>query len=369
MKVLHISGAKAWGGNEQQLIYCIPALNSLGVENIVFGIKDTVLEKLCLSHHISFVPTKERKLTKFANFKQFKELVAIVKPDIIHLHTSNSLTFYVLSRLFLKLNAKIVFSKKAISASSSFISKFKYNSKGIDAIFCVSKSVENNFSEVLSNTNKKKLRVVPDCVPQSILHVKGKVNLKEKYNIDQSKLIVGNIANHTNAKDLTTFINTADYLVNELKRKDIVFFQIGEFSKLTQEYLNSIKEKNLEEFIIFTNKIEDASGLNTQFNIFLMTSQREGGPTSVLEAMYVGVPVVSTNVGIVPDVIKDGENGYITPIKDFKNLASKINLLLSNEKLKKDFIEKSKIVIENGYTASVIAEKTYDEYKKVINSK
>lgn len=55
MKVLHISGEKEWGGNEQKLIYCIPALNSLGVENIVFGIKDIVLEKLCLSHDISFI--------------------------------------------------------------------------------------------------------------------------------------------------------------------------------------------------------------------------------------------------------------------------------------------------------------------------
>jgi glycosyltransferase involved in cell wall biosynthesis len=368
MKILHISGAKAWGGNEQQLVYCIPELNKLGVENTIFGIKDTVLQQQCLANNISFIPSVDRKLVKFSNFKYFKKLVASIKPDIIHLHSSNSLTFYVLSNLFLKLNVKVVFSKKAISASSSFISKFKYNSKGIDAIFCVSKSVENNFSAILSDINKKKLRVVPDCVPVTIVDIKGKVNLREKYNIDQNKSIVGNIANHTNAKDIDTFINTADYLVNELKRRDVVFFQIGEFSKLTPAYLNIVKEKNLEDFVIFTNKIEDASSLNVQFDIFLMTSQREGGPTSVLEAMLVGVPVITTKVGIIPEVIKDGVNGFVAPIKDFVSLGDKINLLLNDENLQKDFVEKSKLVIDEGFTASVIAKKTYEEYKRIINS-
>lgn len=64
---------------------------------------------LCTFSAEWFSPTKERKLTKFVNFKQFKELVATIKPDVIHLHANNLLKFYVLSRFFLKLNAKNVF--------------------------------------------------------------------------------------------------------------------------------------------------------------------------------------------------------------------------------------------------------------------
>ncbi|WP_026729267.1 glycosyltransferase family 4 protein [Flavobacterium denitrificans] len=368
MKILHISGAKAWGGNEQQLIYSIPELNKLEIENVVFGIKDTVLEKLCVENNIAFIPAKDRKLVKFSNYKQFKELVREIKPDLIHLHTSNSLTFYVLSNLFLKLNAKVVFSKKAISASSSFISKFKYNSKAIDAVFCVSNAVKNNFSEVLSPSNKPKLTVVPDCVPLEILNKNTGVNLREKYNVAEGKFIIGNIANHTTAKDLETLVNTADYLVNVLNKKDVVFFQIGNFSKRTDDYVKLVAEKNLQEYVIFTNTIEDASSLNKQFNVFLMTSQREGGPTSVLEAMLIGAPVVSTHVGIVPEVITSGNNGFISPIKDFKNLAENINLLLNDVNLQKEFVEKGKMTINNGFIAPVIARKTADAYKKIINS-
>ncbi len=368
MKIFHISGANAWGGNEQQLIYSIPELNKLEIENVVFGIKGTMLEKLCIENNISFIPTQDKKLVKFSNYKQFKELVKTIKPDLIHLHTSNSLTFYVLSNLVLKLNAKVVFSKKAISASSSFISRFKYNSKAIDAIFCVSNAVKNNFAEVLSFSNKSKLKVVPDCVPLEILNKEPKVNLREKYKVAKDKFLIGNIANHTDAKDLETFINTADYLVNVLNRKDLVFFQIGDYTRRTDEYLKLVKERKLQNHVVFTNTIEDASALNREFNIFLMTSQREGGPTSVLEAMLIGTPVVSTRVGIVSEVITNGVNGFISPIKDFKSLGDNINLLLNNKSLLESFIEKGKLAVKKDFIAPVIARKTAEAYEKVINS-
>lgn len=52
MKILHISGAKGLGGNEQQMIYLFPELRNQGVENIVFGIKDSVLQRYCNNMNI-----------------------------------------------------------------------------------------------------------------------------------------------------------------------------------------------------------------------------------------------------------------------------------------------------------------------------
>ena len=369
MKVLHISGAKSWGGNEQQIIYCIPELNKIGVESIVFAIKDSILGQQCIDSEIPLFAVKKGKLNTISNYRYLLDIIKEVKPDLIHLHTSNSLTFYVFFNFFAILNLKIVFSKKAISASISIISKYKYNYKKIDSIFCVSELVKSNFSDVLSEKNKNKLVVIPDCVAIDVLHKPNKIDLRQKYNIEKSFLVVGNIANHTDAKDLMCFINTVEYLIKNLKIRNVVFFQIGKFSKLTEEYLKIIKEKELQDFIFFTDKIEDASSLNLQFDIFLMTSQREGGPTSVLEAMLFGVPVVSTNVGIVPEMIIDGNNGFISPIKDFKDLAAKIKILLDDEELRKTFSEKSKVVITERATASVIAKKTFEEYNKIISAK
>lgn len=365
MRILHISGSKGWGGNEQQIVDLIPELNNLGIENIVLGIRNSLLQKECKIKSINFVEVANDKLNKLANYKCLKELTSIIKPDLIHLHTSDSLTFFTISDLLFKLKTKTIFSKKGMGVSGSFLSKLKYNYSGVNSIFCVSKSVENDFSKVLYEKNRFKTTVIHDCVSLEILNYKEEINLRDKFGIDKNHYIVGNIANHTRAKDLYTFINVVDYIVNTLGRKDIVFFQIGEFSKYTADLLEYAKRKQLSNYIIFTDKIKNAFSLDLQFDLFLMTSQREGGPTSLLEAMLIGVPIVSTNVGVVPDVIENGVNGFVSSIGNYEDLAIKVNLLLLDKNLQTKFIQESKKRIEE-FVASKIASQTFLEYRKIL---
>ena len=61
-----------------------------------------------------------------------------------------------------------------------------------------------------------------------------------------------------------------------------------------------------------------------QADVFVMTSLWEGLPTALLEAMACGVPAVVTNVGGMPAVVKDGENGYVLTERDPERLAALI---------------------------------------------
>lgn len=368
MKVLHVSGAKGWGGNEQQIAYIFPELRKLGVENIVFGVKDSKLHQYCKKMNIPFFNAKSDKLNKIVNYRFFKEIVNYTNPDLIHLHTSDSLTVYAISDILYDLKTKVVFSKKGMGASSSFFSNLKYNYKGLDSIICVSNTVKRELGKILNSKSNSKSVVVHDCVSLDIVNLKPTINLKEVYSIGDEFKIVGNIANHSGAKDLPTFINTVDEVVNNLKRKDIKFIQIGEFTKYTDQLKQLAKEKGVEQFLIFTGKIENASSLVSQFDVFLMTSQREGGPTSVLESMLIGTPVVSTQVGVVPDVIKDGINGFVAPIKDYKQLANKLITLLDSDEIRIEFAAKSKTIIEKEFIGERIAKQTKDEYLRVVTT-
>lgn len=367
MKILHISGAKGWGGNEQQMIYLFPELRKQGVENIVFGIKDSILQKFCFDLGVEFYEAKGNKLNKFKNYIYLNSIVKQLQPDVIHLHTSDSLTAYMLTDLFFHLKVNVVFSKKGMGASSSFLSKLKYNYRGLSTLICVSNSVKRDLGKILNEITRKKTVVIHDCVSLDILNLKSTLNLRENYKINAEFQIVGNIANHSNAKDLPTFINVVDEVVNKLNHKYIKFIQIGEFTKKTPELKQLVKNKGLENAIIFTDKIENASSLIAQFDVFLMTSEREGGPTSVLEAMLIGVPVISTQVGVIPDIIQNGENGFITPIKDFKQLANKVLTLLANSNLSSEFVVKSKSIIQNQFNATSVAKQTKEEYLRLLN--
>lgn len=366
MKILHISGAKGWGGNEQQIIYIVPKLNELKVENIVYGINNSILQNECNKLNIPFIGVTTRKLNKFSNYKHLAQVIKNNKPDIVHLHTSDSLMFFLISNLIYKFKTKLIFSKKGVGVSGSILSKLKYNNTRLDSIICVSKMVQDSFGKTLNKSTFKKTVVINDCVSLNILNNKSFINIRELYNIPEDKFIVGNIANHTNAKDLFTLIEVLAELKHNLKRNDIVFIQVGEFSKKTDSLKKYAIDKKVFKDIVFMDKIKNASSLNTQFDAFLLTSQREGGPTSLLEAMLIGIPVVSTKVGVVSDIVIDGENGFISDIKDCKSLAKKIAQLLDNKNLQKQFSEKGKAIIEEQFTAKFIAQKTLDEYQKIV---
>lgn len=368
MKVLHVSGARSWGGNEQQLLYLVQQLNLYKVEQSLFCYENTPLFNRLKDIKINIIAIPYIKSTKSGYQKLLKKAVVDYQFDLLHLHTSDSVTGYVITDLLFKLKTKTVFSKKGISSKVSLLSKYKYNYKNIHKILCVSEVVYDYFKEVLYKKNHAKLCVVYDGVRINDTPEKSSVvDIRKELNLPKNVNVIGNIANHTNAKDLKTLVKTLNVLVHKKKIKNIHLVQVGEFSKRTQELKDLVLEYNLEKHISFTGFRENASLFLPQFDIFLMTSEREGGPTAVLEAMYKKTPIVSTKVGIVGEAINDGENGFVAPVGDYQSLANKLEILLNSASLMTSFSEISYQKLINSYTEKELGESTFTTYKEVIN--
>lgn len=105
--------------------------------------------------------------------------------------------------------------------------------------------------------------------------------------------------------------------------------------------------------------------LNKWYNgidLLVCASKSEGGPLSILEAGSCGIPVISTPVGLVPEIIKDGENGFIVPHDKPEEFKKRILQLSQNPELRKKFGERlhETIINEWTYTSRIV------EIKKVL---
>ncbi|MDH5174708.1 MAG: glycosyltransferase family 4 protein [Elusimicrobiota bacterium] len=85
---------------------------------------------------------------------------------------------------------------------------------------------------------------------------------------------------------------------------------------------------------------------------------------TMLEALSSGRPMVVTETGGMPEIIKDGINGFIIPVKDFESLASRINCLLGNKELRERLGHTGRQMVEQQYTKEIVAESTLRLYKK-----
>ncbi len=115
--------------------------------------------------------------------------------------------------------------------------------------------------------------------------------------------------------------------------------------------------------------LKNYQGIPKYYNmldLYLITSRVEGVPKAILESTATGVPIVSTKVGIVPEVIKDGENGFIAEVDDVAGLFDKSTEVLGNEetaqRLRRNGLETVK-----EFSWDIIAERYYNEiYSRLL---
>lgn len=95
-------------------------------------------------------------------------------------------------------------------------------------------------------------------------------------------------------------------------------------------------------------------------DLYLVTSRDEGGPKSIVESMATGVPIVSTRVGMAPDIIKDGYNGYLADVEDVEMLTEKVSKVLDDGNMAKKMAENGLITVED-YSWKEIAHRYYEK--------
>lgn len=181
----------------------------------------------------------------------------------------------------------------------------------------------------------------------------------EEYKLlkDEYCLSVGRL---TNQKDHKTMIEAFSVLKSKGIKEKLYILGDGE---LRTELEQLIKEKKLEnEIILLGSKINPYIWMKSA-KLFIHSSFFEGFPMVLLESLYVGTPVVASNFKSGAIELEGKEkNGEIFEIGNYKELAEKIEKLLKNDELKKEYISKSKKLVEKFYLENIIK-----EYEKMMN--
>jgi glycosyltransferase involved in cell wall biosynthesis len=116
--------------------------------------------------------------------------------------------------------------------------------------------------------------------------------------------------------------------------------------------------------VSFLGWLKNKKEIIPSYDVYVFASHSEGFPNALLEVMALGVAVISTNVGAVPDLIKQGENGYIVPVKNAFLIADAVQKIDRNRHLIRQFAERSYLRVKSNNRLSVAV----DRLQKILDT-
>ena len=150
---------------------------------------------------------------------------------------------------------------------------------------------------------------------------------REEMGVGTSR-VVGIVAKLSAVKGHEHFLRAAAR-VRE-RRSDVIFLVVGD-GPLRPQLESLTEELGLADAVRFVGVRKDIPEVLGLMDVFVLSSLSEGAPNVILEAMAAGLPVVASNVGGVPDIVRDGETGRLVEPGDHEALADAVLDILNDE--------------------------------------
>lgn len=286
---------------------------------------------------ITFDLTKSRN-----NIFMLYQLYKILKNenfDIIHSQANKATSIVVKLKMFI--NSKIV----------STLHSYKKNL----AAFYKSDYVISVSNKIAENLNIKNKTTIYNGIKQVNIN---DIDLYDKYNIPKDKFIICSVGR-------LSFVKRFDVLISSLKYMNNVHLLLVGEGKEESKLKKLANSLSLEKNITFTGALDNlkAKEIIKNSKLFVITSQKEGFPYTLIETLYCQTPIVSTDVSDIKDIIG---NEFITKYDDVKSLAFKINDIKNDYEKVNSYFNPIYKESQEKFTTKYMTSKTISIYKKVL---
>lgn len=389
--------------NKQKILYCITKSNWGGAQRyvydlatrisrekyeiaVVLGGNGKLKEKLeSAGIRTISISALQRDVGVLKDISSFFELIKIFKaekPDIIHLNSSKMGGLGSLAGRIAKVK-KIIFTAHgwAYNEERGFFQKFAITVFHFITVafshltIAVSEKSREQFKS--AGLMKKKVIVIHNGIGEIEFMEKEKARqefenvrlpqtekIKEK--IKSEPLWIGTISELHKNKGLSYAIEAVKkHLGVELPSpKETIFVIMGEGEE--RKNLEEIIKKNgLEDSVFLVGNIENAYSYLKALDIFTLTSVTEALPYAILEAGKAGVPIITSNVGGISEIIDDMKSGILIHAKKTKEISSAIEYLITHPDKKEIFPSLLKEKIDKEFSLEKMILKTIESYNSI----
>ncbi|EOJ6891533.1 TPA: glycosyltransferase family 4 protein [Escherichia coli] len=332
---------------------------------VIVGENGALVDEL-VNNNISVyvLPTLVRQINPIKDFQSILKLRKIIKknkPDLISLHSSKA---GIVGRLAaIGTDIPVIFTAHGWAFANGV-------GKRQQKLYCAIEKIMSPFAKKIITVSQQdkdlaiKYRVV-SAEKQVVIHngmpeIEMVCDNKKIESYPTIKLI--SVARFSEQKDHKTLF----LALKELKDYDWSLSLVGK-GPLIDHYKKYAIELGIFERIKFLGERSDVADLLSESNVFLLISNWEGFPRSILEAMRAGLPVIASDVGGTSESVLNNKTGFLISRNDVHTLKEKIEILIKNEALRNEMGRYAREIYLANFTFDSMYNKTVALYKSLIN--
>lgn len=328
--------------DKKTIMYVLPSFSTGGAEKLVIELANNIDPNKFNIHIVSYfnqtneMHTYDTLINKnikihFLNkkvgldlglFFRLKRLIKKLRPDVIHAHLNT--LFYLIPSFNSK--QKKFFSIHSIPSEEAkgihkVVRKYCFKFKNVTPI-----AISNKIAELTKeyyNISKDKIVVIDNGIKIE------KINTSI-LNKNTNTFTIINVSSFKPAKDHITLLDSFKKFHSLYPNSELWLLGDGALKSIIVDHI----QKNKIEKIKFFGNVSNVNDFLKQADMFLLTSIWEGFPLCLLEALAVGLPIVSTNVGGICDIIQDGYNGFLVSPKNVDQIVLKCKLIYENKSIR-----------------------------------
>lgn len=321
----HVDSGRDWRGGQSQVMQTVTGLRALGHRAALAADPDGELYRR-MSEGLDLVPLQAGDGVDLASAWRLSRVIKRMRPDVLHAHDPHALAVSATALAIAQPSPR-----PPLIAARRDESRFVHNSLSrwqlsqVDCFIANCKAINDRV--VADGVARAKIAVVHEGVDVERIARTEPADVRGIFYMPHGCPVIGCVAPLVPGKGLHHLVDATELVSREVPDVRTVIVGDGELRESLERH---IRERHLERHVLLAGFRWDAIEMTRGFDLFAMSSVSEGMCTALVDAMAAGKAAVATNVGGIPEVMEDGETGFLVPPRDHAAMAARLVLLLKD---------------------------------------
>jgi glycosyltransferase involved in cell wall biosynthesis len=376
VRLLELRNTYKWGGGpDKTILLSAERHDQRRVEVVVAYIRDVrdrefrIADK-ARARGLTFYEIEERRKFDLQALRELREIIVRHNINLVHAHDYKTDLFAYLLRLWLR--------HKHFALVSTAHAWVMLGARG-EIYRHLDLWLMRHFDSLIAVSHATKSEMVAAGVPSEIITVlhnaidtdvwspsQATNTFREELGLGHAFPIIGYVGRIMPEKDLETWLRAAALVAQQYPEAQFVLVGEGKDGITLDQLRRLSDELGIANRVHFPGYREHLLPVYASFDIFVLSSRREGLPNSILEAMAMGVPVVTTDVAGAKELVLHEQTGYVLPQGDVNGLARAIITVVADEALRQRMSQAGRERVEDEFSFLTRLQRVEALYERVL---